>query len=671
MGLSQKGNMNRLRRAVTLLAVISVLLTALPYAEAEGSSAEESEPAYTAEALFGEDLPTYLRSLPLSADDPYRDQIPEDPQIPYTYGRVYENVNDCWFSSEKNNKRSGHAPKEDRGLLIGGNARSGHGGVEEDEDANDFNGILPETDIYINPSRLTYRSGEVEYTFYSSSFHFNSTRAIDPEHISIHGVSTEISHYRQLPISRVGLNEADLDLAQEWKGVVYSGGIQKTVKDQNGHVTETVIRNENEQGDSRLFSVRYRNAAVDGNGHPFDLILRVTELRLAAEEDVHGPIGIMEENRFRILPNLCSETGYIIEAANHEPEGIRIGAKLSFDYSIEDSYGRPVLGRLMFSVDDLDSASMASELRGDADWGLSEQGTDFKWAEGFAVLDGADSFAVVPYFNHSLLDNDGKQIDNRNGDTVPLRVSRLPGTAADGSCNGLLFTTAITSVHGEGTRDDNATFDTGFAAILKPSGSMMVSASADRSAEASIALFDSAASYRMQQGCTNGGSIVTVEAADEHPVENSAAMKVVGGGTSVRYAIIPDSDYAIYSIRIDEKKLRFSDLRWRRLLSTLPTAEYIIAEQYGKWATETNYTFVREESGRVEFSFDDIQDNHELYVEFLPLNQIPETLMRNTTVVGHKKIRTTMKIAVFLVAALAALVFAATVLWMKGDRKRR
>ena len=45
--------------------------------------------------------------------------------------------------------------------------------------------------------------------------------------------------------------------------------------------------------------------------------------------------------------------------------------------------------------------------------------------------------------------------------------------------------------------------------------------------------------------------------------------------------------------------------------------------------------------------------------------------MRNTTVVGHKKIRTTMKIAVFLVAALAALVFAATVLWMKGDGKRR
>ena len=107
------------------------------------------------------------------------------------------------------------------------------------------------------------------------------------------------------------------------------------------------------------------------------------------------------------------------------------------------------------------------------------------------------------------------------------------------------------------------------------------------------------------------------------------------------------------------------------ILTWLYYSQYEIDEQYGRWATNTTYTFTRQESGKVVFSFENIQDNHEVYVDFMPINQLPNDLEFNTAIVGHRRIRTTQKIAVFLIASLAALVFAATILWMRGDGKRK
>ena len=606
-----------------------------------------------------EQMPQFLRSLPISEDDPARHQMLEDQMMSYQHGQVYSDVN-----------QSG-AGTEDSGLLIGGNAASGHDGLQEDQDRNDFNGIFPSTDIYINPNRLTYRNGMIEYTFYSNQFHFNSTTRIDPGSISIQGVNTVISSYRQLIPDPLHPGHIDPDNAIDWRGVVYTGGISKTDSDDQGNPRETVVRNEDAHGNSRLFSVRYKDAVTDRNGKFYDLVLMFTQITFVADADVQGDLPVMEENALRVSPTLWDGTSYTVKGIADDPEGVRIGARYEFNYSIQDRDGRQPFGYLMFSVEDLDKASMASSVASGADWGLNERGNDFRWAEGFAILEGAQSYAITPYFNHKLKDSQNLVIDNGEGDTRPIRVSRLPGTQADGTCNGLLFTTSVTAVSGQGTRDDSNTMDSGFATLISPGGSMLATLSSGRMENEKIVLFDVHAAYRVQKACSNGGTVVSIEQEDGHSVENASVNRVVGGGQTVSYAIMPDDEYAIYSIRIDEKRFRFSNLKWRRLLTAMPTAQYEIDEQYGRWATNTTYTFTRQESGKVVFSFENIQDNHEVYVDFMPINQLPNDLEFNTAIVGHRRIRTTQKIAVFLIASLAALVFAATILWMRGDGKRK
>ncbi|MBQ9010438.1 MAG: hypothetical protein IJ088_14090, partial [Clostridia bacterium] len=606
-------------------------------------------------------MPQFLRSLPISDDDPARRSVLEDQKMPYQYGLVYSDVND---SSEE-------GMTEDTGVLIGGNAISGHDGFQEDNDRNDFNGIFPYTDIYINPNRLNYRNGMNEYTFYSDQFQFNSTGKIDPGSISIQGVNTVISEYRQLLPDPLHPGYLEPDNATDWRGVVYTGGIARTVSDEQGNLTETVVRNEDASGNSRLFSVRYKEAVTDRNGHSYDLVLMFTQITFVADADVHGALPVMEENSLRISPTLWDGTAYTVKGIANDPEGVRIGARYEFDYSIQDRDGRMPVGSLMFSVEDLDKASMATVLAPGASWGINEKGSDFRWAEGFAIVKGAQSYAISPYFNHVLTDSQNRSINNGNGDSRPIRISRLPGTQTDGTCNGLLFTTSVTAVSGQGTRDDSNTMDTGFAALIQPSGSMLATLSSGRLETEKIALFDIQAAYRIQKSSSNGGTVVSIEEENGHSVENTSVNRVVGGGQTVSYSIMPDEEYAIYSIRIDEKRFRFSNLKWRRLLTSMPTAQYEIDEQYGRWATSTTYTFTRQESGKVVFSFDNIQDNHEVYVEFMPISQIPNDLEFNTAIVGHRRIRTTQKIAIFLIASLAALVCAATILWMRGDGGRK
>ena len=87
----------------------------------------------------------------------------------------------------------------------------------------------------------------------------------------------------------------------------------------------------------------------------------------------------------------------------HDLDGVRIGARFDFDYRVEDAQGKvPEDGLIMYSMNDMDNASMATQLQTDADWGTNALGNDFRWAEGFGIKSGAASFAVLPYYNHEI-----------------------------------------------------------------------------------------------------------------------------------------------------------------------------------------------------------------------------------------------------------------------------
>ena len=71
-------------------------------------------------------LPTYQRNLPISEDDPIKDDIPDDALIRYEYGYAFQNVNDYYFYNRVTRRWEGKAPLMDSGVLIGGNAKSQH-----------------------------------------------------------------------------------------------------------------------------------------------------------------------------------------------------------------------------------------------------------------------------------------------------------------------------------------------------------------------------------------------------------------------------------------------------------------------------------------------------------------------------------------------------------------
>ena len=617
-------------------------------------------------------LPTYQRNLPISEDDPIKDEIPDDAMIRYEYGYAFQNVNDYYIYNRVTKRWEGNAPLMDSGILIGGNAKSKHDAMELDSNINDFNSILPYGTIYIDTKKLSYDEGLIHYEFFSDDFNFNCPEDKIPDNVFVFGDNTDITHYQEKFPDLAYPRKRSIEHPVDWTGVIYTGGIQKTVSDGNGGFTETVVRNEDEQGNSKLFTIRYVDAAQDKEGNFLDLVLTFTQITFVAEADVNGALAILEANRIYLAPILYENGHYTItidDPSNkvdvHDFDGIRVGARYEFDYCIENENGEPAEGLLLYSMNDLDNASMSTMLQTNANWGTNELGNDFKWAEGFGIVDGAASFAVMPYFNHVIRDVYRRPINNRNGDTSLLRISRIPGVTPDGTANGLYFTTAITAVSGSGARNDADTQDTGMSVLMSTKGSLVTAISTGRRGDVNITFFDNNNANKIEQSSSKGGRIYALDHSFQEEgdlVENNDFIKVVGTGTTSTHYIVPNDRYRIFRIRIDGRVISFNDLKWRKESNGIEVAGYNILDEYGRIVEKTDYLFTRDKDGVVSFSFSNIQDNHEVYVEFIRIGLIAVIRSMNIGMIA----------AVFLIALFALMIIACVAVWMlKGRKKNR
>ena len=614
-------------------------------------------------------IPTYKRSLPISNDDPNLDIIAEDALIRYQYGYAFQDVNDYYFYNRLSEKWEGKAPLMDTGILIGGNTRSKHDAKQLDSDSIDFASILPYANLYIDPKKLSYKEGNIEYNFYTDVFNYNNSLGEVPENIRLVGNETLTTYMEMFP-DLAYPRKRSVGYPEDWEGIIYTGGIQKTVSDGEGGFTETVVENDDGSGNSRLFSVRYRDAAIDQDGYRYDLVLTFTRITFVAEADVTGALGILEANNLYVAPVLYKDGEYTIvinDETNridvHDQNGVRIGARFEFDYRVEDSEGNLVDGLILYSMNDLDNASMAPMLQTDANWGTNPLGNDFRWAEGFGIVRGAASFAAMPYYNHSMRDVYDRIINNRNGDTSLLRVSRMEGILPDGTANGLYFTTSITSVSGTGARNDADTLDTGVAMLIEPAGSMRAAISAGRRGDVNITFFDSSAANKIEQSCSEGGRIFSLDCsmkAEGQVVENEDFIKVVGGGSSSMHRIEPDEKHRIYNIRIDGRIISFRELKWTEGSDGNNYATYTLPDEYGRYIGRTEYQFIRDAEDNINVEFKNIQDDHEIYIEF-----VRKGLFGMFRILGSRSL-----ITIFMLAGFCALVFIASVLWMFGGKRK-
>ena len=615
-------------------------------------------------------LPTYTRNLPISDDDPVKDIIPDDAPIRYEYGYAFQDVNDYYIYNRVTREWEGNEPLMDSGVLIGGNARSKHDAMELDSNTNDFNSILPYASIFIDTKKLSYDEGVIEYEFFSDDFNFNCSYETIPDNILIRGDNVNISNFQVKYPDLAYPRKHNTDYPVDWLGVIYTGGIPKTVSDRNENYNEKVVRNEDENGNSKLFTIRYDDAAQDKDGKFYDLVLTFTQITFVAEADVDGALAILEANRIYLAPILYENGHYTItidDESNkvdiHDLDGVRVGARYEFDYSVEDQDGNAPDGIILYSMNDLDNASMSTMLQTNADWGTNELGNDFKWAEGFGIVDGAASFAVLPYYNHEILDVYSRPINNRNGDTSLLRISRMKGITPDGTADGLYFTTAITAVSGSGARNDADTMDTGLSVLMKPKGSLIAAISTGRRGDVNITFFDNNNANKIEQSSSSGGEVYSMDHSfDEEGdlVKNTDFIKVVGNGTTSTHYIVPEEKYRIFRIRIDGRVISFNDLQWRNTSDGNEEAGYNVLDEYGRIVEKTDYLFTRDKNGVVSFSFNNIQDNHEVYVEFLHVGLI--------SMIRALDFQTLT--AVFLIVVFALLIIICVTIWLiKGKKK--
>lgn len=597
-------------------------------------------------------MPLYQRALPLSTDDPMRFFLADDETLPYEYGYVFQDINDYYQYNWFTRIWEGTALPMDAGVLIGGNARSRLDTMDLDEDPNDFSRVLPYASLYVAPEKLGFGSGSIEYEFYSDAFGFNSPGKRLPRNISIKTGSDRITSYQLKDPAKDG------GAVKDWMGVVYTGGIGKTVRDGKGGSTETVVAGSVEMP---LFTIRYKDSVRDRNSDTYDLILRFTKVTFVSEADVEGALALMESGSIFLAPLLTESGRYTIElpasdrlSDEEADEGVRIGARIEFDYSIEDGNGVRPEGLIFFSMNDLDNPSMAPWLQTDADWGVNEQGNDYRWAEGFGIVRGAASFAVLPYYNHTIPDVYRTTVNSPNGDTSLIRVSRMKGSFADGTANGLYFSANTTIASGYAARNDGNTADTGVSLLIRPEGTMVMSASVGRRGSISMPFFVPGAGCKIEQSAAGGGRIWSEDASFRdgcRPAENTDLLKVVGSGSRSVHFFAPDEGYRVYRVKIDNEVIPFDRLQWDENGS----AVYEITDDYGRESETVLYRFVRDENGVISVAFDNIQDAHAISVTFYRgglwgLFEIMDT--------GAKS-------AVVIIAAYVVLVLAAVISWKR------
>ena len=510
----------------TVICLLHVFLSTLPVQSQADPGAFTFGEKESCEFYLNDEMPVYRRALPIASDDPMRFFLSDDAELPYEYGYVHRNINDYYTYDWITKVWSGTALRQDAGVLFGGNAASRTESREQDADPNDFSRILPYASIYIDPAKLGFNEGKIEYSFYSDLFSINCPKGRLPRNISITTGNGNISNYQML--ERDGNPE---NKPKDWMGIVYTGGISKTVFDESGKPGETVVQ---ATDDTPLFTVRYKNAARDENGSLFDLVLSFTRFTFVSEADTEGALAVMESGNIFLAPLLTEGGKYTIElpAAEKSPEdedaaGVRIGMRADYDYRLENSDGSKPEGLILFSMNDLDNPSMAPMLLTDADWGGNTLGQDFRWAEGFGVRRGAASFAVLPYYNHTT-PNVYRTVPNSvDGGSSLVRISRMENTYPDGTANGLYFSSNVTASFGYESRNDGNTADTGVSMLIYPEGAMTIGGSVGRRGSVSIPFFTTGVACKIEQRASKGGRIWTEDVSFRdscRTVENPASM---------------------------------------------------------------------------------------------------------------------------------------------------
>ena len=643
-----------------VISLLGVFLFAFPVHGQTNSGAFTFGEKQSCDFYLNGELPTYLRAQPIASDDPMRFFLSDDAVLPYEYGYVHRNINDYYNYDWITKVWTGTALRQDAGVLFGGNAASRTESKEQDADPNDFSRILPYASIYIEPAKLGFTAGKIEYSFFSDQFALNCPEGRLPRNISFTAGKQNISDYQLLDPAENPENKS-----RDWMGIVYTGGISKTVPDENGKIGETVVQSADEEP---LFTVRYKNAARDENGSLFDLVLSFTRFTFVSEADTEGALAVMESGNIFLAPLLTKDGRYTIELPEAEKlsydeaeTGVRIGMRVDYDYRLENPDGSKPEGLLLFSMNDLDNPSMAPLLQTDADWGSNELGQDFRWAEGFGIRQGAASFAVLPYYNHTIPNVYRTTVNNLNGDSSLVRISRMENTAADGTANGLYFSSNVIAASGYEARNDGHTADTGVSLLIYPEGSMTAGASVGRRGSVSIPFFTPGVSCKIEQTASKGGRIWSEDVSfrnDCRVVENTALMKVVGSGANSVHVMAPEEGYRIYSIRIDEVPIRFDTLEWVPGENGAETADFEVADEYGSLSETVRYRFTRERSGVVSVAFENIQDAHEISVTFY----------RGGLLGMFEILEPSLKVAVVIIAAYVGLVLAAVISW--GKRKQ-
>ncbi|MBQ7736899.1 MAG: hypothetical protein IJT62_03595 [Oscillospiraceae bacterium] len=599
------------------------------------------------------EMPGFQRELPLAEDDPFgSEEGSKDAEIPCRFGLVYDDVNDARVFDAGTGSWTGSVPTEDSGWLIGGNARSATDEQELDSETNDFAALLPNASLYVPWNSVSFDKGTIEYSFYTEDFNYNAFPVYDPVNVTVKKTVAGTTRYTQLFSDAWTLPASGEYRTRSWSGVIYTGGIKKTTVDENGEPVVTSVSNPNNK--RGLFAVRFAGAVQDRYGNWLDLVLTFTRITFVAEADVTGPLQIMEGNKLYLSPILCDDGQYLINL-NGEPdpagdplqsEGVRIGAKYEITYSIENKWGIPADGLLLYSNRGLDHPSMAMSLDNGADWGLNELGIDYRWAEGIGFVSGAASYAVSPYYNH-----------NAGEETELLHVSRMKDVPADGTANGLMFTAGSALSTREEARRDGGTFDTGFAVLLRSRGSMIVTLSADRRENMDLTLFAPNISNQIIQRSTKGGRISTrVCSLDTGTLtEYRDSIIIAAVGDTTEHLIRANRGFVLKTIQIDANTIDVAGLQW--------TAGDNGTEKAVSNDNGTEYFFLRDEDGTVHYWFRDVNGSHKIHAGFA--TKLFD-ISGDSFTVGNKK-------RVLLTSLAFAIVFCADILWMikkKGKRSR-
>ena len=616
----------------------------------------------TRDYFLSQTMFSFRRDRPIAEDDPLLLRgVEEASKIPYHYGLVYSGINDTCNFREESGEWEGREPRPDSGLLIGGNASSGFNDRSIDKDSNDFAGILPYASLSVVGRAMSYNHGEIEYTFHSKDFNRNEFEAYDHVNVSSFGENTVITRYQQMTDDVQYSAVTGEPYLKNLSGVVYTGGIRKTVLDENGECTETCL--ENDDGEP-LFLVRYKNAVIDQWGKTFDLVLSFTRITFVAEEDVSGPLSIMEGHKLFISPLIYQDGKFLVsfddesQEEENRSQGIRIGARYEFDFSIEDEEGNPAEGLLPFAIKDLDEPSMASRLETGAQWIASGAENDYQWAEGIGLVDGAATFAVRPYYNHTLTDSDGRPLVDPLGDAELLHVSRMEGIPEDGTANGLMFSAANTKTVEEGGRNDKTSYDTGFCTLVKPRGSVVATMSADRRKSTEIQLFPSGIGNQVSQSATAGGSVLNrvyalENESDVYWADNRSNLFVVTGG-DLDCVIKAKPGFSLSMISIDGTQVLANKLHWEE-----------VEREDGTKVIQSKESFkgrhlIKDDENEIHIHFFEMGQAHSVQASFVP------TLWYLPSRLGFIVIKRKTKL--LLIALTFALVFVADVIWMSRKK---